>query len=99
MTITMVKKVNADGTACRKCAEVEQRLEDAGLTALIDHTVIADSRDPDSKGMQLAKKHGVDVAPFFIVESEDGNYTIYTVYFQFVKEVLQPRAGLIKAVA
>ncbi len=39
--------------------------------------------------MRLARKHQVKQAPFFIVEKNDGSSDIYTVYLQFVKEVLQ----------
>ena len=52
----------------------------------IDHVAVADEREPDSRGMRLARCHGVDVAPFFLVE-EDGATTVHTVYFRFVKEV------------
>ena len=38
--------------------------------------------------MILAKKHDVNLAPFFVVEEEDQVTKIYTVYFKFVKEVL-----------
>ena len=88
MKITMVKKIKEDGSPCRKCAEVEKRLQDAGLISKIDKTVIADERDPDSEGMQLAITHKVDRAPFFIVEEEGKAPTIYTVYMKFLKEVL-----------
>ena len=88
MHITMVKKIKADGSPCRKCADVEQRLEAAGLRERINLVVIADERDPDSLGMKLARKHRIDRAPFFIVEDDTGNATIYTIYHQLVKEVL-----------
>lgn len=88
MKITFVKKIKSDGLPCKKCLEVEQRLRDADQMDRIDQVVIADERDLQSDGMQLAAKHQVDRAPFFIVENEDGNEMIYTIYFQFVKEVL-----------
>ena len=88
MKITLVKKIKADGEPCKKCQEVEQRLKDSELMDRIDHIVIADERDPESEGMQLAATHKVDLAPFFIVEDDEGNKTIYTIYFKFVKEVL-----------
>ena len=88
MKITFVKKIKLDGSACRKCADVENRLEDAGLSQRIDQVVIADERDPESAGMVLAKQHQVDIAPFFIVEEDNGETEIYTVYFRFLKEVL-----------
>ena len=89
MYITMVKKVKTDGSSCRKCAEVEMRLEQSGLLHKIDQVIIADERDPGSEGMQLARKHQVELAPFFIVKNNDGTEIIYTVYFRFVKEILQ----------
>ena len=88
MHITLVKKIKADGSPCRKCAEVQERLEKEGL---IDR--IADERDPQSEGMQLAEKYAVDRAPFFVVTKDDGNIEIYTVYFKFVNEVLNQKAS------
>ncbi|MCG8324480.1 MAG: hypothetical protein MI673_03110 [Thiotrichales bacterium] len=89
--ITMVKKILQDGSPCKKCAEVEQRLTAAGMLDRIDETVIADERDHDSPGMQLAREYQVDRAPFFIVEHEGKSPEIYTVYFKLLKEVLEAR--------
>ena len=88
MQITLVKKIKEDGTPCRKCAEVEQRLKDSNLMNRIDHVVIADERNPESEGMKLAQLHKAERAPFFIVQEENKPVRIYTVYFQFVKEIL-----------
>lgn len=89
MHIKFVKKIKADGSPCRKCQDVEQRLIDGSLMDRIDQIVIADENDPQSEGMQLAREHNVDVAPFFIVEHDNGDTDIYTVYFKFLKEVLE----------
>ena len=89
MYIRFVKKINADGNPCRKCADVEQRLRDAGYYEKIDQIVIADETDRDSEGMRLARKYNVETAPFFIVEDDDGETEVYTIYFKFLKEVLQ----------
>lgn len=89
MHIKLVKKIKADGTPCRKCLEVEQRLKDAGLLSRIDQIVIADEADPQSEGMRLAKQYKVEAAPFFIVETDSGKISVYTIYFKFLKEVLQ----------
>jgi len=91
MHIIMVKKILADGSVCRKCAEVESRLIEANLLSNIDSIIIADEREQNSEGMLLASKHQVELAPFFIVRDEHGNEKIYTVYFKFVKEVLNAR--------
>ena len=60
----------------------------AGQLGRIDQTVVADESNPQSEGMVLAAEHGVDRAPFFVVERDGEPAQIYTVYFKFVKEVL-----------
>lgn len=87
MKITFVKKILADGSPCRKCADVQKRLEDSGQLERIDEILIADERDPDSPGMRLAGELDVRRAPFFVVE-ENGERRVWTVYFKFAKEVL-----------
>lgn len=88
MKITLVKKILADGSPCAKCADVQEKLESSGQIQQIDETLIADERDPDSPGMQLARELEVSRAPFFVVENDDGAREVYTVYLKFVKEVL-----------
>jgi hypothetical protein len=88
MTVTMIKKIKLDGAPCRKCADVIDRLERAGLTSRIDRVVVADERDADSEGMRMAAELGVDAAPFFVVE-RGGERTIYTSYVKLLKEVLE----------
>jgi hypothetical protein len=85
LRITLVKKIKADGSPCRKCAEVVERLDKAQLLARIDRVVVADERNPDSEGMQLAGRYNVDRAPFFIVEDNNGGERIYTSFFRFLR--------------
>ncbi len=92
MKITYVKKILADGKPCQKCADVEQRLQRSGQMDDIDQVLVADERDPNSAGMQLAAKLNVSRAPFFVVETETDT-KVYTVYFKFVKEVLGANAA------
>ncbi len=87
--ISMVKKLKADGTACRKCIDVTERLSRSGQIEQINCIIIADEQDPESEGMRLAVKHGIDSAPFFIARSADGTEQVYTTYFKFVRDVLQ----------
>ncbi len=89
MRITMVKKILADGSPCRKCGDVEARLRAGGHLGRIDEIVTADERDPDSPGMVLARRHGVDLAPFFIVEDDAGDVRVYTIFLRFLDEVLK----------
>lgn len=92
MKITLVKKIKADGSPCKKCGDVIQRLEESGQMAQIHEVLIADERDPNSAGMVLAAELQVDRAPFFVVE-RGGEKEVYTVYFKFVKEVLDQKTN------
>src|SRR5262245_22119237 len=85
--ITFVKKILADGQPCGKCRDVEERLTEGDHWQAIDCVVVADERDSQSPGMQLATRLGVDRAPFFVVEYGDKT-VVYTVFLKFVKEVL-----------
>ncbi len=91
MHITFVKKRFADGSTCRKCAEIEQRLARDGHLSRIDEVVVADVTDPDSPGMRLARELEVGHAPFFVVR-EAGQSAVYSIYLQFVREVLERAA-------
>ncbi len=90
MKITMVKKVLADGSPCKKCAEVLDKMATADQLRFIDAFVIADEKDKSSAGMVLAAKHGVNRAPFFLVEQDNGELEVFSIYFKFAKEVLAP---------
>lgn len=89
MKITLVKKILVDGSPCPKCGDVLNKLEKGGFMHRIDELVIADERDNNSQGMQLARQYEVDRAPFFIVEKEGEAPQIYTVYMKFVREILE----------
>ncbi len=88
MKITLVKKILADGSPCKKCGDVLSKLESSGHMSRINEVLVADERDAQSAGMLLAKEHNVNRAPFFIVEKYGEPAQIYTVYFKLVKEVL-----------
>lgn len=89
MKITLVKKILADGSPCKKCGDVLSKLESSGYMSRIDNIVVADERDPQSEGMVIAKQHGVDRAPFFVVERDGEAAEIYSIYFKLVKEVFE----------
>jgi len=90
MTITMVKKVLADGSPCRKCVQAEEMLKRRKLWDKLDEIVIADERDPSSEGFLRAKTYGIETAPFFVVQA-DSKETIYTSPLELIREVLKPR--------
>ncbi|UTA49604.1 hypothetical protein L1F30_08720 [Simiduia sp. 21SJ11W-1] len=91
MKITLVKKILADGSPCKKCADVLEKLESGGHMARIDDVLVADERDPNSPGMLLADKLEVNRAPFFVVEKPDEEPLVYTVYLKFVRDILEQK--------
>ncbi len=93
MKITLVKKILKDGSPCRKCADVLDKLESSGHMARIDNVLVADERDPTSEGIAVAKQYDVDRAPFFVVEREGKDAEVYTVYMKFLKEVLEQKTN------
>ncbi len=84
-TITFVKKIKLDGEPCRKCVDIEQRMTRDGHMAKIDRIVVADERDLESEGMVLAARHGVERAPFFLVEDDTGGVEVIEIYFHLVR--------------
>lgn len=91
--ITLVKKILADGTPCKKCADVISKLEENNQMKFIDDILVADERDSESPGIRLAARYNVDRAPFFVVEEDSQDDRVYTVYFKFVKEVLDGKTS------
>jgi hypothetical protein len=85
MHVTMVKKKLADGSDCRKCAEVTSYLEQRGFWDRIDEVVWAREGDPESPGMVLGKRVGVERAPFFLVRDESGE-KVYTSVLALIQE-------------
>lgn len=84
----MVKKRLADGSDCRKCKQAADQIESRGLSDRIDQIVWAVEGDPQSAGVALGKRHGVDTAPFFIVRGDDGGEQVYTSVMRLIKERL-----------
>ena len=72
MHVTMIKKRLLSGEPCKKCAEAEELLRARGLWARIDRVVLAVEGDASSEGMQLAARHNVANAPFFVVRDAAG---------------------------
>ncbi len=91
MHITMVKKELRDGRPCRKCEQAMDTLMARKVWNRIDEVVVAKEGDASSPGVQLATKHHVDVAPFFIVR-DDGGEQVYTSVMLLIKERLAPPA-------
>jgi len=84
-TDTMVKKTMRDGSDCRKCAEATEHLRSRGLWDRIDEVVWAREDDPQSPGMLLGARYGVERAPFFIVRDDAGE-SVYTSVLQLIQK-------------
>lgn len=88
MHVTMVKKRLASGEDCKKCIEAEGLLRSRGVWGRIDQVVWAIESDPESEGMQLARRYGVDTAPFFLVDEGGGDPVPYSSVLRFMRERL-----------
>ena len=89
--VTMVKKRLASGEVCKKCQEVDAFLASRGKSDLVDRVVWADERDPSTPGWELARRHEVELAPFFIVE-EGERTEVFTTALALLRR-LEQRAG------
>jgi hypothetical protein len=83
----MVKKKLVDGSDCRKCEDATALLKSRGLWDRIDEVVWAHEGDPNSPGMVIGARLGIDRAPFFVVRDERGE-TVYTSVMRLVQERL-----------
>ena len=76
VTVLFVKKILANG-------DIEQRLNTDGLTQHVDDVVLAREGDPTSAGMQLAARHDVQHAPFFVLRQVSGEEQVIDSYLAF----------------
>jgi hypothetical protein len=84
----MVKKALSGGSDCRKCEEASDFLKSRGLWDRVNEIVWAVEDDPDSAGMELGRRHGVERAPFFVIRDDSGETVVYTSVLQLVRERL-----------
>lgn len=84
----MIKKRLLSGEPCKKCAQAEEMLRNRGHFGRIDRIVWAEEGNAESEGMLLGAEHGVDLAPFFIVETDAAPAKVYTSAIKLVKEQL-----------
>ena len=68
MKVIMVKKRLKDGRECQKCEEATTFLRDKGVWDEIGEVLWFDASDPESPGVILANKYGMERAPFFVFE-------------------------------
>ena len=83
MKATLVEKTGYDRYPCTKCTQVEELLHRDRLLRHVDRIVLADMRDPDSEGYQLARRYRVERAPLFLVEQDRGAVAVFDSYLEF----------------
>ncbi len=91
MKITMIKKRLTNGNFCDKCIEMEELLKKRALIQHIDDIIIAEEDDPASPGMEMARKHGVKSAPFYVVSDNGEKERVYTSTLELIREKLTGR--------
>src|SRR5688500_9085106 len=98
MRVTMVKKRLKNGEPCQKCAEAEELLRRRGLWQKIDEVVGAEEGVPESQGMELARRFGIELAPFFVVDHGGGSERLYESVIKLMK-ALEPEPAAASAPA
>ena len=81
----MIKKRLRNGEPCAKCAQTEEMLRRRGLWDRVDEVVWAIEGEADSPGAVVGRRHGVDVAPFFVVRDEGGGETVFRSALQLIR--------------
>lgn len=93
MRVTMVKKVLESGEDCPKCKEAIKILQEKGLWDRVNKVVAAVVGNEESEGFVLAREYGVERAPFFIIETDDGEKKAIVSVLQFIRELERSAAG------
>jgi phosphoadenosine phosphosulfate reductase len=88
--IIMVKKLLSSGEPCAKCAQAQEMLEARGVWDQITEVVWAKESDPQSDGVLLGKKYGVDLAPFFIIQEPGQPDRVHQSTLRLIKELSAP---------
>src|SRR5262249_16282598 len=65
----------------------------------IDEIAWAVEGEPNSPGMLLAKRHAIEVAPFFVVTGDDGADRVYTSALRMIRELFPEQSGAVRAEA
>ncbi len=87
MHITMVKKRLSDGRDCDKCVRAEEILRANSLWERIQEIVWAVEDEPNSPGMVMASRFGVEAAPFFVIENGSGEPKVCTSVLQLMRDL------------
>lgn len=99
--VILVKKITEDGSFCRKCNDVQAKLQKDGVEKWIGNTIYADVRDSQTEGIKLAKHFAINTAPFFLVRTKEEEingeeWKVVSTYLP-LKKLLQKRAKNLEA--
>lgn len=87
-----------DGSWCRKCKDVGEKMVQDGVEKWVGHVAVADVGDAKSEGVKLASRFEVATAPFFLVRTREeqdhaDNWKPVRSYLQ-LKKLLQDAAAI-----
>jgi phosphoadenosine phosphosulfate reductase len=91
----MVKKLLQSGQPCAKCARAEEMLRARGVWDQIDEVVWVKEGDAESPGALLARKYGVELAPFFVVERAGEPDEVVQSTLRLIKDLSSPPPDLL----
>lgn len=90
----LVKKRLEDGEMCRKCIDVQGKLESDGTMAHVGGVSIADLNDPGSEGLTIAEHFDEKKAPFFVVKEVDRPWRVVYSYGQWKNMMKKATAAM-----
>jgi len=95
--ITFVKKINKDGSTCKKCSDVFDKMKSNDILKYISSIETIDERikDPNQLGILYSQKYNIKYAPFFIAKDDDNddNVRVYKYYTEFLNKELNIKAN------
>jgi phosphoadenosine phosphosulfate reductase len=83
----LVKKRLEDGDLCRKCKDVQNKLEKDDLLKHVGGVSIADLNEPTSAGLKIAEHFKEEKAPFFVVKEKGKDWRVIYSLGQWKKTV------------
>lgn len=103
IAVIMIKKVMEDGSYCRKCIDVQGKIEQDGVADWIGYTGFAEVTNSESEGARLAKHFEIGTAPFFLVrtfeeEKEGKEWKIVRSYLQLRNMLTKAQAAVEKKI-
>ena len=84
-TVVMVKKRMSDGEDCRRCKQIQERIEKDRFEDNITETIFVEEGKNDSTAAKLSAKFKMRTAPFFVVTHDDDRVEAVESYFKLKK--------------